>query len=117
MARRAFFTYVAIVGASYGCSAGNSGPGTPPGGIAAGSLRWGKEVLPGIIELTGFDAGLPEIADPYVSQLGDAYLISGTSNFSLRFNSLREITKGGPYSLSWNSYSYADGTEMEGGKA
>src|SRR4051812_41618856 len=89
-------------------------------GVLSASLAWssgadhsGKEVLPGVIQLTGFDSTLPEIADPYLTQIGDSYLISGTSEFSLRFNSLQDLSQGGPYEILWNRFYYGNGSRME----
>lgn len=92
-----------------------SGPWIEPG------HQQGQEVLPGIMVLTGQDLKpyqtqfkIPELADPYATQLQDSVVISGTAQYFLKFKSHEEIRRGGPYQIIWNDYYYADGTPMEG---
>jgi hypothetical protein len=104
----------------FGCSAGSpqlQQSSVPSRQIAANVDRWGKEVLPGIIVLTGFDDSLPEIADPYETQLTDSILISGTGNFSLKFRSLEDIRHGGPYRVAWNDYFDDKGSPLGSGES
>lgn len=83
----------------------------------------GKELFPGIMFLTGHDLkplqtsfALPELPDPYVSFLKGSVVISGTAQYHLRFRSLGDLQRGGPYAIGWNEFFYSDGTPMEGDK-
>lgn len=83
--------------------------------------HFGKEILPDIMLLTGADLkefqtslSVPELADPYVTQLKDSVLISGTAQYHLKFKSIDDIRRGGPYQVVWNDFYYPDGTKMEG---
>lgn len=89
-----------------------------PANISSGP-RQGREVLPGILVLTGYDLQplqtrfkLPELADPYVTQLPDSVIISGTAPYFMRFRNLEDLWRGGPYELVWPEFSYANGTRM-----
>ena len=76
--------------------------------------RHGREILPGLTLLTDYDRELPELADPYVTFFKDSAIVSGTAQYFLKFRSLDEIRRGGPYQVVWNDFYYADGTPMEG---
>lgn len=88
------------------------------------ALCYGRAILPGIMVLTGLDLKplqttfrIPELADPYVTRLpGGAAVISGTAQYHLKFRSIDDIRRGGPYQVVWNEFHYADGTPMEGGR-
>jgi len=87
--------------------------------LSAAQVRRGREVLPGIMVLTGHDLRpfqtsfeLPELADPYVTLFKDAVLISGTAQYSLKLKSVEDISRGGPYQIVWNEFLYPDGTPM-----
>lgn len=63
----------------------------------------------GVVLLTGADLKplqtrfeLPELADPYVTELEDSVVISGTGPYYLRFKSVSDISRGGPYEIVWN---------------
>jgi hypothetical protein len=81
----------------------------------------GTEILPGISLLTGNDLKPfqtqfcdPELADPYVTQMKDSVIVSGTAQYYLAFSSLADLFSGGPFEIIWNDYYYSDGTLMEG---
>lgn len=84
-------------------------------------IREGVQILPGISLLTGSDLRpfqtsfcVPELADPYVTQMKDSAIISGTAQYYLAFPSIDAIQKNEPYEVIWNDYYYSDGTLMEG---
>ena len=84
--------------------------------------KYGKEIIPGVMLLTGHDLkplqtsfNIPELADPYATMFDDAVVISGTAQHYLKFRSLDDVRRGGPYEIGWNKFHYADGTAMEGG--
>lgn len=72
---------------------------------------------PGIAWITGRDATLPELADPYVTSLGDdSFVVSGTAPYHLAFPSLEAMRRGESSHVVWNDFHYPDGTPMEGGR-
>jgi hypothetical protein len=98
-------------------AAGACSPGPQAGGpslfTACPGVRQGIEVLPGV-RMLPLASCLPELADPYYTQLTDSAIISGTAQYYLKFRSLADLEAGGPYEVVWNDYYYADGTRMEG---
>lgn len=83
--------------------------------------RDGVDILPGISLLTGSELKpfqtsfcAPELADPYVTQMKDSTIISGTAQYYLAYPSFEAIQHDEPYEVIWNDYYYSDGTLMEG---
>lgn len=88
--------------------------------IEPGQMQ-GRRILPGITLLTGYDLTpfqtkfrTPELADPYMTRMQDSVIISGTAQYHLKFRSLQDLERGGPYQVVWNDFYYSDGTPMEG---
>ncbi|MFL5813628.1 MAG: hypothetical protein ACJ763_08625 [Bdellovibrionia bacterium] len=84
-------------------------------------FKEGSEILPGIQLLTGNDLKpfqtrfcVPELADPYVTQMKDSVIVSGTAEYYLAFPTIESIQNNDPYEIVWNDYYYSDGTPMEG---
>lgn len=75
----------------------------------------GKEVVPGVVLLTGHDLKLPELADPYATIMQKGAIISGTAQYYLRFNSIEDIRRGGPYQIEWNKFVDTTGVQIDGG--
>jgi hypothetical protein len=90
----------------------------------ATAQQYGREVLPGVMVLTGYDLKpfqtsftYPELADPYVTVIQNAAIISGTAQYFLKFASLDDIQRGGPYQIVWNDYFETDGSPMAGDRS
>jgi hypothetical protein len=85
-----------------------------PSRAIASAVRRGIAAAPGVTLLTGRD--YKELADPYLTQLPNSVIISGTAHYYLRFHSVSDVFRGGPYRVIWSEFFYPNGTPMEGGR-
>jgi hypothetical protein len=108
-------------GRDLACPGLSSQPIRPAGTWVQPGYHVGSEILPGIQLLTGGDLKpfqthfcVPELADPYVTQMQDTVIISGTAQYYLAFPTMAALQNNDPYEIIWNDYYYSDGTPMEG---
>lgn len=81
--------------------------------------HFGKTLFRGVTALTGLELkpfqthfDIPELADPYATQLKDSVVISGTAPYYMKFPSQQAIESGGPYEIVWPKFFLHDGSPL-----